>query len=176
MKPGVAAVMTLTVLAAAPPGVEGKTAPAPVRSNQAAILYVQLSPERWRIGMSGLGAFDRAQVEHQVLRKAAKLMLSRGFDWFEAIGERPEPVESENAVDPQRPLQARADPGLRLRWGERCQTEWAFGADPALLCQGLAETAPRPFQATTQIMMGHGAAPRNGLALKAREVMKSTAG
>ena len=78
---------------------EARTRPAPSFLDHRGLLYEQLSPQRWRIGVTGVGAFDTSEVRHRLLRRAAKLTLSRGFDWFEAIGDRPEPVETKDAVD-----------------------------------------------------------------------------
>ena len=135
------------------------------------ILYTQLSSVRWRIGMKGEGAFDPTEINTAVMRKAAKLSLAYGFDWFEPIGERAEPVESLSAVDPRRPLDSRAEATLMLKWGRLCADGWKFGPDPMTLCPA-GVGASTAFQATTQIMMGHGLAPRNGLAMNARAVLK----
>jgi hypothetical protein len=153
---------------------DAKPLAAKSRIPEEGLLYQQLSPERWRIGWRGVGAFDAARVQHDVLRHAAKLTLSRSFDWFEPIGERPEPVEDKTAVDPQRPSDGREDAGLRLKWGEACASGWTFGPDPASLCKGEDRPPAAAYQATTQIIMGHGVPPRNGLALSARSVMKET--
>jgi hypothetical protein len=147
------------------------SAPPPEKPGQH-ILYTQLSPVRWRIGMKGDGAFDPAEIDTAVLRKAAKLSLTYGFDWFEPIGERAEPVESADAVDPRHPLESRAEATLVLKWGRLCVDGWKFGPDPRSLCPAGEGVTPA-FQATTQIVMGHGLAPRNGLALNARTVLKS---
>ncbi len=135
------------------------------------ILYTQLSVVRWRIGMKGAGAPDPAAITHAIRRKAAKLTLDYGFDWFEAIGERAEPVESIDAVDPRRPLSGRPGQDLMLKWGRACAAGWQFNADPQAICPSEA-TPDHAYQATTQILMGHGLAPRNGLAVGARAVLK----
>jgi len=135
------------------------------------ILYTQLSSVRWRIGMRGEGAPDPAEINTAVMRKAAKLSLAYGFDWFEPIGERAEPVESLAAIDPRRPLDSRAEATLMMKWGRLCADGWKFGPDPQILCP-VGPGATPTFQATTQIMMGHGLAPRNGLAINAHAVLK----
>lgn len=140
-----------------------------VKGNQ--ILYTQLSVVRWRIGMKGQGAADPVAISHVVRRKAAKLTLDYGFDWFEAIGERPEPVESVDAVDPRRPLSGKPGQNLMLKWGRACTVGWQFNEDLTAICPS-DPALDRPFQATTQILMGHGLPPRNGLAVSANAVLK----
>jgi hypothetical protein len=163
------------ILALTPLGAPLAKTPVMAKSDHRGVLYQQLSPQRWRVGFDGLGAADPPAIQHLILRTAAKLTLARGFDWFEPIGERPEPVETAAASDPQRPLEPRADFGLRLRWGMRCASGWAYGPAPGALCAGGGADPSVPFQATTQIMLGHGVAPANGVALNARSVLKETA-
>jgi hypothetical protein len=147
----------------------GATAPPPGRG----VLYEPLSPQRWRVGFSGVGGFDRADVEARIWRQSAKIALRNGFDWIEPIGERTAPVESTAALDPQRPETQIGPPRLRLRWGALCDGAWSFTGDPAKLCDTTRAAAARAYQATTQVMMGHGPPPRNGLALAARAVLKT---
>ena len=104
-------------------------------------------------------------------RLAAEETLKRGFDWFEAVGEPEERLETANDPD-LRPRDGRQRPDLRLTWGEKCLSGWRLGEDPQTLCAPESAPPGAPVQATTQIMMGHGPAPRNGMAVGAREVLR----
>ncbi len=151
-------------------------AKAPTPANQPAavgFLYTQLSPQRWRVGIADTGPFDGPQIERRILREAATLTLRQGFSWFAPIGERPEPVETKAATAIDHPADTDSAPSLHLTWGAACRGQWSFAPTPDGLCKAAQKGPADRWQATTQVMMGHGVAPANGLAFDARKVLKT---
>jgi hypothetical protein len=128
-------------------------------------LYAKLSATRWRVGVLSETPLDPEGTQRRVLRTAAELTIRYGFDWFRPIGEPKEPVEGPLSPDPA------PGAGRRLRWGERCKDGWRFATAPAELC-GDAPSPKVGFQASTQVVMGHGPTPRTGEAVDARSLLK----
>ncbi len=129
-------------------------------------LYEKLAATRWRVGALSAAPLDPEAARPTILRTAAKLTLRYGFDWFEPIGEPREPVDGPKSPDPA------PGAGRKLRWGERCKGGWRFAMAPGELCAEDPSETPA-FQASTQIVMGHGPTPRTGEALDARTLLKT---
>lgn len=145
----------------------------PSRAAAMGVLYAQLSPQRWRIGFADTGTLNAQSVERRILKEAAKLTLHEGFTWFAPIGENPEPVETKTAIEVTRPPDSNEPPSLYLTWGSTCGGAWAFAPTPDGLCKASPTGQADRWQATTQIMMGHGIVPANGRAYDARQVLKT---
>jgi hypothetical protein len=166
-----AAVLSATVLA----GCETATPYQPLhaRGTQASGGYFdhQIEANRWQVGFKGNELTSRQTVERYLLYRAAELTTTQGYDWFEAV-ERHTDKKTEGYAVPD-PYYAGFGGYWGPRWGLYRRGAWAYGyGDPFWGPGPFDYDQVNQFQATAEIVMGHGQKPANRQAFDARSVLE----
>lgn len=137
---------------------------------------VQIEANRWRVTFSGNSLTSRETVERYLLYRAAQLTVDQGYDWFEAV-DRHTNKDSSYVGDAGFGGYGYGYGGLGGFWGPRWGLYrggygWGYGGpDPFFDGPVDVEQVSR-FQATAEIVMGHGAKPAgNTRAFDARSVI-----
>lgn len=131
----------------------------------------QIESNRFRVSFSGNSLTDRETVETYFLFRAAELTLEQGYDHFIIV---------QRATDEDtRIIGSGADPFYRPgfglyynyfhpRWG------WHGGRDPFWNDVDYREITR--YEASAEIVLGHGAKPDDSNAFDARDVMSNLSG
>ena len=160
--------------------------PLGVKGEQASGGYFdhQIEANRWQVGFKGNALTSRETVERYLLYRAAELSVSQGFDWFEAVDRH-----TDKKTD------VYADPGFGGGygygyggWGGYWGPQWGFarrgygwrygyfGGDPFWGPGAFDYSQVDQFQATAEVLMGHGQKPNDRQAFDARSVMEHLRG
>lgn len=135
----------------------------------------QIEPERVRVTFAGNSLTSRETVERYLLYRAAQLSLERGFDHFTLVDRD---TEKRTRTVVERPFGSSAfgfwGPSWRLYGRGFGWRSWdPFFGDPFWDRDIDIRTVDR-FEATAEIVMGHGPKPANELrAFNARAVVDS---
>jgi hypothetical protein len=133
----------------------------------------QIEANRWQVGFKGNALTSRETVERYLLYRAAELTLAQGFDWFEAV-DRHTDKKTDVYADPD-PYYAGWGGYWGPRWGfARRGYGWRYGywGDPFWGPGPFDYNQVNQFQATAEILMGHGQKPNGKQAFDARSVME----
>ena len=144
----------------------------------------QIEANRWQVGFKGNELTSRQTVERFLLYRAAQLTTSQGYDWFEAVSRH---------TDKKTDTYADVDP-LYSGWGGYWGPDWGYyrrgygwrgygyggfrggwggpGWGPGAFDYSQVDQ----FQATAEIILGHGAKPNNRQAFDARSVLEHLGG
>jgi hypothetical protein len=133
----------------------------------------QIEGDRWRVTFSGNDLTSRETVERYLLFRAAQLTLAQGYDWFQA---------DQRHTDKQTTLEEFGGPGWGGYWGPtwgyyRRGYGWAYGAYPYGCGRRFGPCFPAEidevskFQASAEIVLGHGPKPPTSHAFDARAVV-----
>ncbi|HEX4177979.1 MAG TPA: hypothetical protein VHY57_06055 [Rhizomicrobium sp.] len=131
---------------------------------------IKLETDRWRVTFRGNSLTSRETVETYLLYRAAQLTIDQGYDWFE-----PQQRHTDKSVQ--------VDPGFYggyggYGWG--WAPYWRYygygygwrGWDPYWGDPFFDTTITEKYEASAEIVMGHGPKPPNDRrAMDAREVM-----
>jgi hypothetical protein len=123
----------------------------------------RLDSDHYRVSFQGNNSTSRERVETYMLYRAAELTVNSGYDWFETSNRY---TDKDKTVywDSWGPGYGYWSPYWRA-WGPYGWGGWgAWGWGSGVT------TTVQKFQATVEIVMGHGAKP-GARALDAREVM-----
>lgn len=142
---------------------------------------LQIEPNRWRVTFSGNDLTSRETVERYLLFRAAQLTVDQGFDWFTTT-ERNTNRRTEYYGDTFGPWGGYWDP----EWGfYRRGFGWGYGYwggprgwggfGPGW-GPGFDVTEAQRFQASAEIVMGHGPKPADPRAFDARAVISHLQG
>lgn len=146
----------------------------------------QIEGNRWQVGFKGNELTNRQTVERYLLYRAAELTAGQGFDWFEAVSRHTD-KKTDTYADP--------DP-FYAGWGGYWGPSWGlyrrgygwrgggFGGYGGFGPWGGAGWGPGAFdysqvdqyQATAEIIMGHGQKPDDRQAFDARSVLQHLSG
>ena len=136
----------------------------------------QIEANRWQVGFKGNALTSRQTVERYLLYRAAELTTSQGYDWFEAV-ERHTDKKTETYADPD-PFYAGWGGHWGPSWGVyRRGFGWRYGyGDPFWGPGPYDYSQVDQFQATAEILMGHGQKPADRQAFDARSVLGHLSG
>ncbi len=124
----------------------------------------QIDSDRWQVGFKGNDVTGRETVERYLLYRAAELTVGQGCDWFVAVGRRTD-VKVQGFVDPY----------WGPRWGlyrRGYGARYGYWGDPFWGPGGVAVSQTDRFQATAEIVIGHGPKPNDRQAFDARSVIQ----
>jgi len=131
----------------------------------------QIEADRFQVGFKGNDLTSRETVERYLLYRAAELTLSHGGDWFEAV---------QRATDKKVEGYADYGPYWGPRWGlYRRGYGWGYGrwGDPAIWGPGVVSYDQiQQYEATAEILIGHGPKPKDKQAFDARSVIEHLSG
>ncbi len=139
----------------------------------------KIDATHWRVGFSGNSLTSRETVEKYLLYRAAELTVQQGFDWFQAADRHTDKSTSYyGQSDPfyASPFWGSYGWGWRPSWryggafGWRSWDPW--GGDAFWANQVDIQQVNR-FEATAEIVMGHGPAPDGQRVFNAREVVQN---
>ncbi len=164
---GLAACETATPYVPAPPG------PA---ANGYGYRDTKIDSTHWRVSFSGNSVTSRETVDKYLLYRAAELTLQQGFDWFQASDRATDKKTNFYGTDPYygSPF------GVAYGWGWR--PYWGFGGpwgwrrwDPwgGPWGGGIDIQQVNRFEASAEIVMGHGPAPEGQRVFNAHEVVQN---
>jgi hypothetical protein len=138
----------------------------------------QIETNRWQVGFKGNDLTSRETVERYLLYRAAELTVSQGYDWFEAV-DRHTDKKTDTYASPD-PLYAGWGGYWGPRWGlYRRNYGWRygyFGGDPFWGPGPVDFNEVNQFQATAEILMGHGQKPNDRQAFDAHSVIEHLSG
>ncbi len=135
----------------------------------------QIEANRWQVGFKGNELTSRQTVERYLLYRSAELTTTQGYDWFEAV-ERHTDKKTEGYAVPD-PYYAGFGGYWGPRWGLYRRGGWSYGyGDPFWGPGPFDYDQVNQFQATAEILMGHGKKPANRQAFDARSVLEHLAG
>jgi hypothetical protein len=131
----------------------------------------KITADRWRVSFRGNTLTSRETVETYLLYRAADLTVAQGFDWFEPVDRH---TDKKVEVDPA--------PGFYggFGYGYGWRPYWRHygfgygwrGWDPYWGDPFFDTTVTQKFEASAEIVMGHGQRPEGDhRAMDAREVM-----
>ncbi|MDE2355210.1 MAG: hypothetical protein KGL69_00505 [Alphaproteobacteria bacterium] len=128
----------------------------------------RLDADHYRVSFAGNSVTSRSTVENYLLYRAADLTVKAGYDWFETVDNHTDKQQTTytdsigpwgyGAFDPYWSVWG-PDYGWRGFWGG---PYW----DPSF-----QTTTVQRYEATTNILMGHGAKPENPRAFDAHQVL-----
>ena len=130
----------------------------------------QIEANRWSVTFAGNSLTARQTVEKYLLYRSAELTLAQGFDWF-ATTDRQTDKQTSSYVDPDPYFAGGGYWGPR--WGfYRRGYGWGYGrwGDP-FWGEPLDVNTVSQYEATAEIVMGHGAKPADRNAFDARSVI-----
>jgi hypothetical protein len=129
---------------------------------------LKIEADRWRVSFQGNSLTSRQTVESYLLYRAAELTVAQGFDWFETA-DRHTDKHVESWVDPDPFLYGAGwHPYWRYYGGRRGWRGW----DPYLGDPFFDVHTVEQYQASSEIVMGHGPKPAGDKrALDAHEVL-----
>jgi hypothetical protein len=133
----------------------------------------QIEANRWQVGFKGNALTSRETVERYLLYRSAELTLAQGYDWFEAV-DRHTDKKTETYAEPD-PFYAGWGGYWGPRWGlYRPSYGWRYGywGDPFWGPGPVDLNQVDQYQATAEILMGHGEKPNDRQAFDARSVMQ----
>jgi len=139
----------------------------------------QIETNRWQVGFKGNSLTSRETVERYLLYRAAELTVAQGYDWFEAVDRHTDKKSDTYAVPDADPFYAGWGGYWGPRWGlYRRGFGWRGGY------WGDAFWGPGPFdynevdrfQATAEVLLGHGQKPNDRQAFDARSVLTHLSG
>lgn len=137
----------------------------------------QIEANRWQVGFKGNSLTSRQTVERYLLYRAAELTASQGYDWFEAVNRHTD-KKTDVYSDPD-PFYAGFGGYWGPRWGlYRRGFGWRSGyyGDPFWGPGAFDSTQVDQFQATAEILLGHGQKPADRQAFDAHSVLEHLAG
>jgi predicted small secreted protein len=135
----------------------------------------QIEANRWQVGFKGNELTGRQTVERYLLYRAAELTTSQGYDWFEAV-ERHTDKKTDGYAVPD-PYYAGFGGYWGPRWGLYRRGGWNYGYGDAFWGGGPFDyDHVNQFQATAEILLGHGQKPANRQAFDARSVLEHLGG
>ena len=170
-----AAVLSATLLAACETATPYQ--PLGARGSQGSGGYFdhQIEANRWQVGFKGNELTSRQTVERYLLYRAADLTVSQGYDWFEAVERHTDKKTEGYGVGD--PFYAGFGGYWGPRWGLYRRGGWAYGyGDPFFGSGAFDYEQVDQFQATSEILMGHGQKPADRQAFDARSVMQHLSG
>ena len=143
----------------------------------------QIEANRWQVGFKGNSLTSRETVERYLLYRAAELSISQGFDWFEAV-DRHTDEKTDVYADPALGGYGYGYGGWGGYWGPqwgfaRRGYGWRygyFGGDPFWGPGAFDYNQVDQFQATAEILMGHGQKPNDRQAFNAHSVIEHLRG
>ena len=144
--------------------------PAPPGPNAAGYGYrdYKVDDTHWRVSFAGNSLTSRETVEKYLLYRAAQLTVQQGFDWFEAGDKHTDKNSSFLSTGGPyfgaygwAPYWRFGGPRGWGGWGP-----WGFGGDVDI------QQVSR-FEASADIVMGHGPAPEGQRIFNAREVVQN---
>jgi hypothetical protein len=172
MKKMILAAAAIAALGGALAACETATPYQPLQANAAAsggYSDVKLEQDRWRVTFQGNDLTARDTVENYLLYRAAELTVSQGYDWFVTV-DRATDKHTQTYVD---------DFAFRPYWryygygyGWRRWDPW-FGGP--FWADDIDVRTVEKYEASAEILMGHGPKPADKHAFDAREVMKNLA-
>jgi hypothetical protein len=140
---------------------------------------VRLEPNRFRVTFSGNSLTSRQTVESYLLYRSAELAVAQGFDWFQT---------AERHTDQQTQFYSDPDPfysspyyhswgyGFRPNWryhgGYGWRTWDPWGRDPFWASRAEIQQVNQ-YEATAEIVLGHGTKPNDPGAFDARAVLSN---
>lgn len=139
----------------------------------------QIETDRWQVGFKGNDLTSRETVERYLLYRAAEVTLSHGGDWFETV-QRATDKKVEGVTD-----YGGYDPYFGAYWGPswgiyRRGFGWGgYGVwgDPAIFGPGIVTYDEiQRYEATAEIVIGHGPKPNDKQAFDARSVIEHLSG
>ena len=168
---GLSACETATPYQPAPPG----------RAEAGAYGYrdYQIDATHWRVTFSGNSLTSRETVEKYLLYRAAELAVQQGFDWFQAADRHTDKSTSfYGDSDPfyASPFWGSYGWGWRPSWryggafGWRSWDPWGGGP---FWANHIDIQQVNRFEASAEIVMGHGPAPEGQRVFNAREVVQN---
>jgi hypothetical protein len=133
----------------------------------------QIEANRWQVGFKGNSLTSRETVERYLLYRSAELTLSQGFDWFEAV-QRHTDKKTDTYAEPD---------SVYGGWGGYWGPQWGFyrrgfgwrygyWGDPFFGPGPFDYEQVNQFQATAEILLGHGQKPNDRQAFDARQVIE----
>ena len=143
----------------------------------------QIENNRWQVGFKGNELTNRQTVERYLLYRAAELTTSQGYDWFEAVSRHTDKKTDTYADDP-----------FYASWGGYWGPDWGYyrrgygwrgygyggfrGAwgGPGWGPGAFDYSQVDQYQATTEIILGHGQKPNNRQAFDAHQVLQHLSG
>jgi hypothetical protein len=178
MKRSLLAALILTASAVAACETATPYQPLGAPNSQAAGGYFdhQIEANRWQVGFKGNELTGRETVERYLLYRSAELTLSQGYDWFEA---------ADRHTDKKTDAYATPDPyaGWGGYWGPRWGLYrrgygWRYGAwgDPFWGPGPVDYNEVNQYQATAEIILGHGQKPNDRQAFDAHSVIEHLSG
>jgi hypothetical protein len=138
----------------------------------------QIEANRWQVGFKGNDLTSRETVERYLLYRAAELAVSQGFDWFEAV-DRHTDKKTDTYATGVDPYYAGFGGAWGPRWGlYRRGYGWRYGYwnDPFWGPGPVDYNQVNQFQATAEVIFGHGQKPADRQAFDAHSVLEHLAG
>ena len=135
----------------------------------------RIEADRYRVNFAGNSLTSRETVERYLLYRAAELTVAQGGDWFSLV-ERQVDRTARTYREPMSPFDRYGywRPSWRYygpAWGWRAWDPWY---DDPFWADRLDTRTIEKFEASAEILLGHGPKPANDpRAFDAREVMSS---
>ncbi len=138
----------------------------------------QIEANRWQVGFKGNDLTARETVERYLLYRSAELAVSQGYDWFEAV-DRHTDKKTDTYATGVDPYYAGFGGAWGPRWGlYRRGLGWRYGywGDPFWGPGPVDYNQVNQFQATAEVIFGHGQKPADRQAFDAHSVLEHLAG